>query len=236
VIEGQAKPRSDLGVRTASAIVMIFVAALALWLGGAWFDGFAIVTGVICFAEYIGLTLKIFENAASRLLMGTFGVLYIGLAIYLITQINSVQLLLLIVGSVVCVDIFAYIFGRTIGGPKIAPRISPSKTWAGLTGGIFGATLALSSYFYILNEKRDAGAAVLFDAWPFLICYGVIIAVLAQSGDFFESWLKRKAGVKDSSRLIPGHGGVFDRIDGMLPISIVFGLLLVTYFPHWLNR
>jgi phosphatidate cytidylyltransferase len=234
VDRGIAK-KSDLGVRTASAIVMVSVAGSALWLGGAWFDGFAIAIGLICFAEYIGLTLKIFENAASRVLMGAFGVLYIGLAIYLITRINSVPLLLLIVGSVACVDIFAYIFGRTIGGPKIAPRISPSKTWAGLTGGIFGATLALFSYFYVLNEKRDAGATVLFDAWPFLVFYGIIIAVLAQAGDFFESWLKRKAGVKDSSRLIPGHGGVFDRIDGMLPITIAVGLLLISYYPHWLN-
>lgn len=234
--EGQAKPKSDLGVRTVSAVVMIGGSNVALWLGGLWFDLFAIVIGLICFAEFVGLALKISNKPIPRLLMTVFGLLYIGSAVYLLIQINSVPLLLLIVGSVVCVDIFAYFFGRTIGGPKIAPTISPSKTWAGLVGGIVGATLALVSYFFILGKFRGMTAVGVGDALPYLFGFGIVIAVLAQAGDFFESWMKRRAGVKDSSRLIPGHGGVFDRIDGMLPIAIATGLVLINNFPHWLNN
>jgi phosphatidate cytidylyltransferase len=216
--------------------VMVAVACGALWMGGIWFDFFVMVIGLICFAEFAGLVLKISDNPVPRSLMTAFGLIYIGSAVCLLIQINSVPLLLLIVGSVVCVDIFAYFFGRTIGGPKIAPRISPSKTWAGLFGGIVGATFASVSYFFILAKMRGMTAVGVDDSLPYLFGFGVVIAVLAQSGDFFESWMKRRAGVKDSSQLIPGHGGVFDRIDGMLPIAIGVGILLTSYFPHWLNR
>jgi phosphatidate cytidylyltransferase len=231
-----SKPKSDLGVRTVSAVVMVAVAGIALWLGGTWFDVFAIAIGLICFAEFVGLVLKISDSAVLRLLMTAFGILYIGVAIYLITKINSLPLLLLIVGSVICVDIFAYFFGRSIGGPKIAPKISPSKTWAGFFGGVIGGTTAISLYFMILAKLRGLEAVSIGDALPYFLVYGLAVAVLAQSGDFFESWLKRKAAVKDSSRLIPGHGGVFDRIDGLLPVAIVIGLLLTAIYPHWLNR
>jgi phosphatidate cytidylyltransferase len=235
VTETPTKTKSDLSMRTVSAIVMIGIAGTALWAGGIWFDLFAIAIGIICFAEFVGLVLKMTGTLKFRLLLSGFGLLYIGLAFYLITEVNSVPLLLLIIGSVVCVDTFAYFFGRTLGGPKIAPKLSPSKTWAGLLGGIFGATLALILYFKVLNEARSFDSIALSNDWLFLLGYGVFIAVLAQAGDFFESWLKRKAGVKDSSRLIPGHGGVFDRVDGMLPIAIAVGILLVQFYPHWLN-
>ena len=116
---------------------------------------------------------------------------------------------------VIATDTGAYFSGRTIGGPKIAPKISPSKTWAGLIG---GATLAgaVSAGSFIYNT----GEFVLRPMLLIAFAIGVVLAVLAQSGDFFESWLKRKAGVKDSSRLVPGHGGVFDRVDGLLPVAI----------------
>lgn len=228
--------KSDLGVRTASAVVMITVAGVMLWLGGVWFDVFVIVIGFVTLAEFSGLILKIAKSNVIRFLALVLGAIYIGSAIYFITQINYIPFLFLIVGSVVCVDTFAYFFGRTLGGPKIAPKISPSKTWTGLLGGIVGATFALSLYFQILAKMRGLESVRLIDAFPILLMFGAIIAVLAQSGDFFESWLKRRAGVKDSSRLLPGHGGVFDRVDGMLPVAILFGFLLVTYYPHWLNR
>ncbi len=236
MMEIQAKTKSDLGARALSAVVMLAVAGGAFYLGGVWFDAFVIAVGLICFAEFVGLIQKIPVNPIFRLFMNALGFVYIGSAIYFITWINSVPLLLLIIGSVVCVDICAYFFGRTLGGPKIAPRISPSKTWAGLLGGVFGAILALIFYFLILAKMRGLEAPGLGDVWPYSLGFGAVIAVLAQAGDFFESWLKRRAGVKDSSNLIPGHGGVFDRIDGMLPIAIAVGILLTNYFPHWFNR
>lgn len=106
-------------------------------------------------------------------------------------------------------DIGAFFAGRAIGGPKIAPSISPSKTWAGLAGGMVGALIF--------------GAAVAFAfgfGTPFLIA-GAPLAVAAQAGDFFESWLKRRSGVKDSGTLLPGHGGVLDRLDGVVPVALL---------------
>jgi phosphatidate cytidylyltransferase len=112
-------------------------------------------------------------------------------------------------------DTFAYFAGRSIGGPKLAPRISPSKTWSGLVGGLIGAELlgALAAWWLDLGS-------------PFLYIGG-LMGVIAQSGDLFESWLKRRAGVKDSGTLLPGHGGVLDRLDGFLPVVLVtLGILM----------
>ena len=129
------------------------------------------------------------------------------------------------IAVVVATDTGAYFSGRTIGGPKIAPRISPSKTWAGLGGGMVAAGLVSLGFFYSNVGDRAFSA---MGAGAFAV--GAGLAVLAQAGDFLESWLKRKAGMKDSSNLIPGHGGVFDRADGMLPVAIVAGLLW--FFAH----
>lgn len=116
-------------------------------------------------------------------------------------------------------DIGAYFAGRTIGGPKLAPRVSPNKTWAGLAGGVVAA-----------------GVFGLFMHWRFGLPWRMTLAtpalaVLAQAGDLYESWLKRRAGVKDSGTLIPGHGGVMDRLDGLVPVAPVAAFLVV--LPHF---
>jgi len=112
-------------------------------------------------------------------------------------------------------DIGAYFAGKYIGGPKLAPMISPNKTWAGLIGGI-----ALATAFGWLLHWRYGLAVRLTLATPFL-------AMLAQGGDLFESWLKRRAGKKDSGTLFPGHGGVLDRLDGLVPVAPVAAFLVV---------
>jgi len=112
-------------------------------------------------------------------------------------------------------DIGAYLAGKLIGGPKLAPAISPNKTWAGLAGGmalaaVFGYLVSMG-----LGSTRPLGAA----------CFALLLAVAAQFGDFFKSYFKRRAGVKESGGLIPGHGGVLDRIDGLIFAAIVLALL-----------
>ena len=116
-------------------------------------------------------------------------------------------------------DIGAYAAGRLIGGPKLAPRLSPNKTWAGLIGGV-----ALASLFAIGMHYGYGLPCRLTLATP-------LLAVIAQGGDLYESWLKRRAGVKDSGDLIPGHGGVLDRLDGLVPVAPVAALLVV--LPHF---
>ncbi|HEX8400693.1 MAG TPA: phosphatidate cytidylyltransferase [Allosphingosinicella sp.] len=112
-------------------------------------------------------------------------------------------------------DIFAYFAGRSIGGPKLAARVSPNKTWAGLAGGVIGAALI----GWLIARFFDLGS-------PFLYIGGVM-GVIAQGGDLYESWLKRRAGVKDSGTLLPGHGGVLDRLDGLLPVALATLLILM---------
>lgn len=112
-------------------------------------------------------------------------------------------------------DIGAFFAGRTFGGPKLAPRISPAKTWSGLVGGILLATAL-------------AGALHAWHGLPFpLVVATPLLAILAQGGDLYESAVKRRAGVKDSGTVLPGHGGVLDRLDGVVPVAPVAALLVL---------
>ena len=217
---------SDLPRRAASAAVMLAVAGLALAAGGWWLDGFVAVVAIVCFGEFVRLVWRATKRWHARVASLLAGAAYIGTAAALIMQIESRPLILLLLALVICVDTFAYFFGRTLGGPKIAPKISPSKTWAGLLGGVIGASCALLAYRLIGGSGSQVSERIVTADFPFLLLAGGLVAVCAQAGDFFESWLKRRAHMKDSSRLIPGHGGVFDRIDGLLPVAIIFGGLL----------
>jgi phosphatidate cytidylyltransferase len=114
-------------------------------------------------------------------------------------------------------DIGGYFAGRGIGGAKLWPRVSPNKTWAGAIGG-FGASLVIALGFAALD---------LGQAWP-LLMLAAVLSVVAQLGDLFESAVKRRFGVKDSSHIIPGHGGLMDRLDGFVAaivLASIFGLL-----------
>ncbi|WP_291861982.1 phosphatidate cytidylyltransferase [Bradyrhizobium sp.] len=114
-------------------------------------------------------------------------------------------------------DIGGYFAGRGIGGPKLWPRVSPKKTWAGAIGG-FGASLAVAGGFAALGYGK-AGPLLLLAA---------VLSVASQLGDLFESAVKRRFGVKDSSHIIPGHGGLMDRLDGFVAavlLAAIFGLL-----------
>ena len=158
------------------------------------------------------------------------GVLYAGLPVFALIVLRrqpGAEGLVLTAWALALVwatDIGAYFAGRAIGGPKLWPAISPNKTWAGLIGGAIAATL------FAVAMHGGAGLPLrLVVATPFL-------AVLAQGGDLYESWLKRRAGVKDSGTLLPGHGGVLDRLDGLVPVAPVAALLVVLpVIQHYLQ-
>lgn len=159
------------------------------------------------------------------------GLFYAGLPaialIWLRNQPDGFALVMWTMGLVWATDILAYFAGRAIGGPKIWPAISPNKTWAGLAGGMAGAAL-FSLAFAAWRSWPQAGLTMLV--------LGAILAVVAQAGDFFESWLKRRAGVKDSGKLFPGHGGVMDRVDGLVPVACVVALWASTREPvQWVS-
>jgi phosphatidate cytidylyltransferase len=112
-------------------------------------------------------------------------------------------------------DIVAYFVGRALGGPKLMPKVSPKKTWSGALGGT-AAAVALA-----LAVARTAA----LPAWSAIALLAVVLSVIAQGGDLFESFLKRRFGAKDSSHLIPGHGGLMDRLDGFVTASVVAALI-----------
>lgn len=124
------------------------------------------------------------------------------------------QVILWLLITVWATDIGAYFAGHLIGGPRLAPRLSPNKTWAGLAGAVVCASLVGSIAAAV--DPRAPTAVLLAAA-------GALLAVVAQAGDLGESWVKRRFAVKDASRLIPGHGGLFDRVDGLLAAATVLG-------------
>jgi phosphatidate cytidylyltransferase len=160
-----------------------------------------------------------------------FGVLYVGLAAVALIHLRGdataglVNVLFLFL-TVWASDIGAYAAGRVFGGPKLAPSVSPNKTWAGAVGGLLSAVAVGGVAAYALSSA--AGILPPPTAGRVLLVAGAI-GFLAQAGDFFESWIKRRFKVKDSSSLIPGHGGLLDRLDGVLaaaPAASLLGVLL----------
>ncbi len=127
--------------------------------------------------------------------------------------------------TITCIsDSAAFFTGRAMGRHPLAPRISPGKTWEGTIGGLVGA--AIISLFFILPTPLH-----LDFTWWAAILLGLVVSVFGQLGDLVESLLKRNMGVKDASHLLPGHGGILDRID-----SIVFASIVVYYYVIWTIR
>jgi phosphatidate cytidylyltransferase len=250
------RKNADLGTRAVVGVALIAVAAAALWWGGFAFWLLVTIAALIMMHEWGGLhgagtwhkrlaqyalmvPLSIMAPVAagpSFLALGLIagagfflaivtrngmlgvGAAYVGLPVLaLLVLRESPDGLLLAFWAMALVwatDIGAYFAGRAIGGPKLMPAVSPNKTWAGLIGGVLGAglfALALTSWGL---------------PWP-LVFATPVLAVVAQGGDLYESWLKRRAGVKDSSNILPGHGGVLDRLDGLVPVAPIAALLVI---------
>jgi phosphatidate cytidylyltransferase len=169
----------------------------------------------MAFAGIAALAL-LYTLLSRRLTLG-WGFLYIALPSFALAVLSWAwfELVFWLMLVTWATDIFAYFAGRSIGGPKLAPRISPNKTWAGLLGGMAGAAVV------------GAAAAWLFGIGEPFTWLGAPMGLLAQLGDLYESRVKRRLGVKDSGNLIPGHGGVLDRLDGLLPVVLATLLVLI---------
>lgn len=243
---------ADLPVRAASALVMMAMAGGALWAGGWLWTTFVLLVALAVVWEWTRLSSHFSVGPVAKAVWLVAGILYVGVAALVLlrsrSEFEGVSHILLIVGAVIATDVGAYFAGRAIGGPKIAPSISPSKTWAGLIGGMIGASISIAliswawssgglcRVFYPLpvmppgiSMLDGPCSGILFipsgsELAVYSMIAGSLAAIIAQSGDFFESWMKRRAGLKDSSNLIPGHGGVFDRVDGLLAVCFVLGV------------
>lgn len=133
---------------------------------------------------------------------------------------HGLYLLIFLCFSVWAADIFAYLVGRTVGGPKLMPKISPKKTWSGFIGGVIGAivTGSIVAHYFVPDKIIVFSFIALF------------VALAAQLGDLIESAIKRHFDVKNSSNLIPGHGGILDRVDGLTLSACVFVVIYASGF------
>lgn len=248
----------DLGPRVASAAVMLAVGALALWLGGVWFQLLAaaavgtmswetgrmpagaeparaialgLVAGLVVFfvSRHLGGAVALAALAAAWAALATalagrrapFAaylalILFAGHGLIVMRAEFGAAWLLWLIAVVVASDVAGYFAGRALGGPRLWPRVSPKKTWSGTIAG------------WVLAVGVGAAFMAPLEAGAGILALSVVICMAGQAGDIAESALKRHAGVKDSSALIPGHGGVMDRFDAMLGAALAFLILART--------
>ena len=209
---------SDRAIASIAALASAIVVILSLWLGLDQLGYAILMASALVFGAALArrcqnpVWLAVGPSVAS--IASLSAVLLRG-----VEQASGSILLIWLIASVVATDTGAYIAGRSIGGPKLAPRISPNKTWAGLFGGMV-ASAAVGGICGVLVEGADPIK---------LVVLGAAVAVVGQLGDLLESFFKRRFGVKDSGRLIPGHGGVLDRLDGhMMVITVMAVVVLVS--------
>jgi phosphatidate cytidylyltransferase len=204
---------NEVALRSVTGVLMILTALTAEWFGGT---AFAILVAAAATAIYYEWAKMVRGWGLAWHLGGFVYALLPALALLWVRErggepagAQGFELVLWAFIVTWSADIGAFFTGRTFGGPKLAPTISPNKTISGLIGGLIAATLLGG----IWAQSQGLHWAWLLLAPPF--------AFAAAIGDLFESWMKRQAGVKDSGRLLPGHGGVFDRLDGLVPVSVL---------------
>ena len=211
----------ELALRVASGFVLGPTALACVFIGGAAYQAAVILAGVWMAFEWRDMTSKkpVRETRIRPLFWAPIGLFYVSAAIAALLYLRTGELgfhrVLFLVACVWATDIAAYFTGRAVGGPKLAPRFSPKKTWSGYIGGATASALIACLLTYVLSLGISYEKAAL---------WGAIIATAGQIGDLFESWVKRVFGFKDSGNLIPGHGGLLDRMDGMNAAAIPFVL------------
>jgi len=251
---------SDLTARVLSALVLIAIGAIEVWLGGFWFETFiAAACGIMTWElvrmidpQRAGAAIQLSILTAAAVLLsyylppfytlpvliapalvgagqvrrarGTYAMFAIwiaaaGLGFISIRENLGLIWMIWLIAVVVATDVAGYFVGKTLGGPKFWPRVSPKKTWSGTAGGWVAAALV------------GAVFAVYADYGMMFVLVSVLASMASQAGDIVESATKRKFGVKDSSNLIPGHGGFLDRFDGMMGASLLVLVLGLIYAP-----
>jgi phosphatidate cytidylyltransferase len=252
----------DLRARVGSAVVMVALGGAAIWVGGIWFAALVVaVTGLMVWelalmsapmrpreAKVLGLVAALSLAAvlltplvtgllllAIPVVLGglrprrdlllfmayTMIIMLTGFGLVALREGIGLNVILWLLAVVIASDLAGYFAGRSLGGPKFWPAISPKKTWSGTIAGWIGA--AMVGLGFVL-----AGQA----GWV-LVAISPLVGFAGQMGDIAESWIKRRAGVKDSSNLIPGHGGVLDRFDALAgAVVMVLLLALLRLLPQ----
>jgi phosphatidate cytidylyltransferase len=209
----------DLKTRFISSAILIPLAIAAIFFFKGLFFLLAVAIAILMTFEWLELT----KTAQDKQKWHLIGFFYILLPIAAILQLRDIDpgIVLWVFAVIWVTDIFAYFAGKNFGGAKMSPNISPNKTWSGLIGGVLASMIIgfLSSFMFVAGN-------ILF----FTIISG-FLALLEQGGDLLESKVKRTFKVKDSGNIIPGHGGVLDRLDGLVLVAPTV-LLLVWFFSE----
>lgn len=219
------KTSKNLQQRIISSVILAPIVLSIIWAGGAVYSTLIVLMAVIMSFEWKGIVDNVVEgkealSSKQQQRWSLIGVLYVGVFASSLLLLRNIEggfdLVLFMLLLVWATDIFAYFSGKLIGGPKIYTKISPNKTWAGLGGGMLAAgVVGIVTSFFVSHS-----AVLMFFGCAF-------VAILAQVGDFFESWVKRKFGVKDSGNIIPGHGGLMDRMDGFVTVAPIFAFIVI---------
>jgi phosphatidate cytidylyltransferase len=218
---GRLERHRGLLLRILSAAILGPLLLAAIWFGFPWVDLVVALAAPLMVSEWIRLT-------RGRPFIRILAVLYALAAVVALLWLRHQPALgrETIVWIVLCIwatDTGAYVVGRAAGGAKLAPRISPSKTWSGLVGGMAWAAVASAAVGYAFGLGETISLAMI----------GAGLAVVGQIGDLLESAAKRSAGVKDSGTLIPGHGGLLDRVDGLVAVLVVVALVRLAVGGGW---
>lgn len=194
-------------------------------------SGFTQVSGIVFILSLLGVlftgVMDSSPSALKKAMRGIFGVVYVALplsllnVVYMTTGELSAKILILVSLIAIWVnDTGAFCIGTLLGKHRLCERLSPKKSWEGFWGGLIFVVIGMVIF----------SAVAGYNVWMFA-AYGVLITILATVGDLFESALKRNAGVKDSGNIIPGHGGILDRIDSLLFVS--YAVFLMSFLRIW---
>ena len=217
VSEKTTNSSNSLGPRIVSAAVLAPAVLALVYFGGWPFNALVGLMALILASEWARMVGK-------RPAWMVLGVLYIAFTCWALWRLRldpqwGRMTLFWLLAVVWGADTGGFIFGMTLRGPKLAPTISPNKTWSGFLGGTL--TAAVGGWVVVATMKGDAGLEIAF--------YSAAIGVASQMGDLFESWIKRRFGVKDSGAIIPGHGGLFDRVDGLVAAALAAALINMSF-------
>jgi phosphatidate cytidylyltransferase len=205
----------NLSVRLASSLVLAPLALVAAWFGGAVFVIFWAGAALIIGWEWIKLVAPARDPMPWRVAGLIYAAIVFMAPVLLRADVSNGFVALVFLFAIVWMtDIMGYVVGRAVGGPKLWPAVSPNKTRSGAIGGMAGALAAG------IVIATSLSLAVL----PIAIL-SVILSMMAQAGDLFESAIKRRFGAKDTSHLIPGHGGLMDRLDGFITAALVAAMI-----------
>lgn len=214
-----------LRTRLISALLLAPIVLWVLWMGGLWFLALAALTYALCLYEWWTMS----RRTARVVPWAALGLVYITIsfasfcALRLDPDFGLIWTITLFLG-VWSSDSFAYIAGKSIGGPKLLPAVSPKKTIAGL----FGAMLGCGAMFLLISSLYAGQILGLYETLM-ILAFGAVIGVTGQVGDLLISRMKRVAGLKDTGALIPGHGGLLDRVDSLLLACPMFTMIMMIF-------